>query len=41
MNHVMKESDTDIQKNMTTYNNPDLPLKEGLADDIVNFINNN
>jgi hypothetical protein len=25
---------------MATYNNPDLPLKEGLADDIVNFINN-
>jgi uncharacterized protein len=41
MNHVMKESDSDIQKNMATYNNPDLPLKEGLANDIVNFINNN
>lgn len=40
MNHVMKESDSDIQKNIATYNNPNLPLKEGLADDIVNFINN-
>lgn len=39
MNHVMKEAGTDLQKNMATYNNPDLPLKEGLADDIVNFIN--
>jgi hypothetical protein len=40
MNHTLKESDSDIQKNMATYNNPDLPLKEGLSDDIVNFINN-
>lgn len=40
MNHTLKESDSDIQKNMATYNNPNLPLKEGLADDIVNFINN-
>ena len=39
MNHTLKESDSDIQKNMATYNNPDLPLKEGLTDDIVNFIN--
>lgn len=39
MNHVLKESDSDIQKNMATYNNPDLPLMEGLAEDIVNFIN--
>jgi len=38
MNHVLKESDSDIQKNMATYRNPDLPLKTGLTDDIVNFI---
>jgi uncharacterized protein len=38
MNHVLKESDTDIQKNMSTYRNPDLPLKEGLVDDITKFI---
>jgi len=38
MNHVLKESDTDIQKNMATYRNPDLPLKVGLTEDIVNFI---
>jgi uncharacterized protein len=38
MNHVLKESDTDIQKNMATYFNPDLPLKTGLTDAIVKFI---
>jgi hypothetical protein len=38
MNHVLKESDSDIQKNMATYRNSDLPLKAGLTDDIVNFI---
>ena len=38
MNHVLKESDSDIQKNMSTYNNPDLPLKAGLTDGIINFI---
>ena len=38
MNHVLKESDTDIQKNMATYNKPDLPLKPGLVDGMVNFI---
>jgi len=38
MNHVLKESDSDIQKNMSTYNNSDLPLKGGLTDGIINFI---
>jgi pimeloyl-ACP methyl ester carboxylesterase len=38
MNHVLKESDTDVQRNMATYRNPDLPLKTGLTEDIVNFI---
>ncbi len=38
MNHVLKESDSDIQKNMATYRNPDLPLKGELTTDIVNFI---
>jgi uncharacterized protein len=41
MNHVMKECDKDEQKNMATYNNPDLPLKNGLVEVIVNFIKNN
>jgi uncharacterized protein len=38
MNHVMKESVSDLQSNMATYNNPDLPLKQGLIDIIVRFI---
>jgi len=38
MNHVLKESDSDIQKNMATYRNYDLPLKAGLTDGIINFI---
>jgi len=38
MNHVMKESDSDRQRNMATYNNPDLPLKPGLIDEMVKFI---
>lgn len=38
MNHVLKESDSDIQKNMATYRNPDLPLKTGLTDGIIDFI---
>jgi Lysophospholipase len=38
MNHVLKESDSDMQKNMATYRNPALPLKVGLTDDIVKFI---
>lgn len=41
MNHVMKECDNDVQKNFATYNNPNLPLKAGLVDEIVNFIKSN
>ncbi len=39
MNHVLKESDSDVQKNMATYMNPDLPLKSGLVEGIIKFIN--
>ena len=38
MNHVLKETDADIQKNMATYQNPALPLNAGLAEGIVQFI---
>lgn len=38
MNHIMKESDIDVQKNVATYKNPELPLKAGLIEEIVNFI---
>lgn len=38
MNHVLKEAEGDVQKNMATYNNPALPLKAGLMDGIIQFI---
>jgi alpha-beta hydrolase superfamily lysophospholipase len=38
MNHVMKEATADIQQNMATYKNPELPLKSGLVEDISNFV---
>jgi len=41
MNHVLKESDNDIQKNMATYRNLDLPLQTGLIDNMVSFIKSN
>jgi pimeloyl-ACP methyl ester carboxylesterase len=38
MNHILKESDMDVQKNMATYTNPTLPLKTELTDGIIRFI---
>jgi fermentation-respiration switch protein FrsA (DUF1100 family) len=38
MNHILKESAADFQTNVATYQKPDLPLKEGLARDIIDFI---
>lgn len=38
MNHVLKEADSDVRINMATYSNPDLPLKTGLIESIVDFI---
>ncbi len=40
MNHVLKECDSDVGKNMSTYKNPNLPLKPGLTEEIVDFIKN-
>ncbi len=40
MNHILKEADLDRQKNMATYTDPGLPLKEGLTEKIVEFIKN-
>ena len=31
MNHILKEAPADRQKNIATYSNPDLPLKEDLS----------
>lgn len=39
MNHILKESEADLQKNTATYANPNLPLKTGLMEVIINFIN--
>jgi pimeloyl-ACP methyl ester carboxylesterase len=38
MNHVLKVSEADKQKNLATYTNPALPLKSGLVDVIVSFV---
>jgi hypothetical protein len=38
MNHILKESVIDRQKNMQTYINPNLKIKEELVSIIVEFI---
>ena len=38
MNHILKESESDRQKNMQTYSMPGLPLKKELMEIIVKFI---
>ncbi len=39
MNHVLKISEIDRNKNIATYMNPDLPISEDLIITITNFIN--
>lgn len=39
MNHILKEAEEDRTKNIATYSNPDLPIKQELIIDVVNFIN--
>ena len=41
MNHILKEADADRTKNIQTYSNSKLPLKEELIPVIVNFIKAN
>lgn len=38
MNHILKESEADRQKNIATYNNPELPLKQELVEILTSFI---
>ncbi|MCF7885506.1 MAG: alpha/beta hydrolase [Candidatus Marinimicrobia bacterium] len=38
MNHIMKKSSKDLQKNIATYNQPDLPLVNGVVDSLAQFI---
>jgi hypothetical protein len=40
MNHILKEAEAYRQKNIATYNNPELPLKQGLVKELVSFIKN-
>ena len=39
MNHIFKEAELDRQKNIETYNQPELPVKTELIKVIVDFIN--
>lgn len=38
MNHVLKDAPADPATNMATYNNPDLPLSDGLMSGMIKFI---
>jgi hypothetical protein len=40
MNHILKEAEADRQKNLATYSNPELPLKQELVKELVSFIKN-
>lgn len=39
MNHVLKQTKSDYMSNMSAYSNPDLPLYDGLVDEIYKFLN--
>lgn len=38
MNHILKRVGTDINENYASYQNPDLPIHEGLVDVLIEFI---
>lgn len=40
MNHILKPSESDFQRNIATYSQPDLLLSESLIPQMVEFINN-
>jgi fermentation-respiration switch protein FrsA (DUF1100 family) len=40
MNHILKDAPADEDKNMDTYDKPDLPLSANLVPAIVDFVNN-
>ncbi|WP_226581763.1 alpha/beta hydrolase [Halobacillus litoralis] len=40
MNHVLKDAPVKREENLATYTNPDLPLKEGLVEEVVKFLRN-
>lgn len=39
MNHILKKTAKDYLNQIASYSNPDLPLYDGLVDEIVNFLN--
>ena len=39
MNHILKEAGTEKEKNIETYDNPDLPLHPDYSKAIISFIN--
>jgi pimeloyl-ACP methyl ester carboxylesterase len=39
MNHVLKQAPENVKENVSTYNNPSLPLCPGFMTDILKFIN--
>ncbi len=41
MNHILKESEKDMESNIATYNNPEIPVMGELVDSIVTFVNRN
>jgi alpha/beta superfamily hydrolase len=41
MNHVLKTIDGEMQQNIQSYSNPDLPLHKGIVEKITTFIKNN
>jgi len=38
MNHVLKDAPPERDKNMATYNQPDLPLNSELVTGVIDFI---
>jgi hypothetical protein len=41
MNHVLKTINGEVQENLASYSNPDLPINQDLVNSIVDFINKN
>ena len=38
MNHILKDSDSDRDKNLATYSNPELPVKQEMINEIIKFV---
>lgn len=40
MNHILKDAPRDIEANLDTYKEPELPLNEELKNELIDFILN-